>query len=155
MKIVDIMKPVHTIHPDATLAQAVEMMVCRDINLLIIIDDTQNLLWCIDIVTLMKAITPEYIWNRDMSVANFVNEEMFTEFIEKNKTIPVKNFMLETPKSIKITSSVMEAAIKVTEWRQSRILVLDEYQHPIGMVSSQEIKHFIGTKMWFNTSKCR
>lgn len=61
MKIADIMKPVHMIHPSATLTQAVEMMVCQDINLLIIVDDTQSLLGCIDIVTLMKAIAPEYI----------------------------------------------------------------------------------------------
>lgn len=50
-----------------------------------------------------------------MSVANFVNEEMFSEFIEKNKNTPVQDFMLETPKTLKITSSVMEAAMKVTE----------------------------------------
>ncbi len=155
MDIVDIMRPVVTIDQDATLEQAVETMVTQDVNALLVVCSDGKLKWSVDVVTLMKTITPEYIWNREASVANFVTPEMFSDFIADNKHKKVKYFMLETPKTLKHTTNILDAAMRVTEWRQSRIPVLDEHDTPIGIVTRQEVKRMLGKQMWFDTSKCR
>lgn len=155
MNIVDIMRRVVSIDQNATLENAVEIMVKEDVNSLLVVCDDGKLKGSVDVVTLMKAITPEYIWKRDMSVASFVTADMFSEFISDNKSKKVKYFMLEAPKTLKHTANILDAAMKATEWRQSRIPVLDENDRPIGVVTRQEVKRMLGTQMWLDTRHCR
>ena len=154
MKIEDIMRKVVQVSHNDTLEQAVEQMTLQDVNSVLVVDDSGSLIGSVDVVTLMNTIIPEYIGKRDMSVATFATESMFEEFIKDNKDKKVKYFMLETPKTLKTTSTIMEAAIKTTEGRQSRIPVLDETGKPVGVVTRQWVKKFLATKMGFDTSKC-
>lgn len=143
----DIMGLPVSIGLDSTIEDAIYSMSENEVNVLVVIDDNWVLIWTIDIVTIMKAIVPEYIWNRDMSVASFVTEKMFEEYISDNKSKKLKYFILDTPKVINENSSILDAAIKVTEWRQTRIPVVDSENKPVWIVTRRTLKDFLSQKI--------
>jgi len=150
MEIKDIMKLPVLINCDSTLEEVVKTMVTKDVNSILVVNEKEELIWVVDIVTLMKTIVPDYVWNRDLSVAWFVNNEMFEEFIFDNKNKKVKYFMMWHPKTIKIDSSVLSACIKVTEWRQTRIAVVDDNNKPLWILTRRWVKKFIAFIMWID-----
>ena len=143
------MGEIFTIDQDSTLEQVVEKMFNENVNSVLIVDEKWILIWSVDVVTLMKAIVPEYIWQRDFSVANFTTEEMFEEYITDNKDKKVKYFMLHDPKIVKEKSSILNACMKVTEWRQARVFVVDEDKKPLWIITRRWVKDYLAKKMWF------
>lgn len=134
---------------NATLKDVVEQMAKEDVNSILVVDNDNKLIWSVDIVTLMKKIVPEYIGSRDMSVANFTTEEIFEGFIDDNKDVKVKYFMLETPKTVKQDSSILNACVIATEWRQTRIPVVNSENEPVWVITRQGVKKFLANKMGF------
>ena len=152
MDIKEIMRRVVTINFEDTLEQAVEKMAKEQVNSLLVVNESWVLIWSVDVVTLIKAIVPEYVWSRDKSVASFINEEIFQGYIDDNRDKKVKYFMLDKTKTLSEKSSVLDAAIKATEGRQSRIPVVDSEGKPIGVVTRQWVKKYLATKMGFKVS---
>ncbi len=150
MKVKDIMRKAVTIDECSTLEQVVKKMAEEKVNSILVVNNEWILVGSVDIVTLIKTIVPEYVWNRDFSVANFATEEVLDEYIEDNKDKKVKYFMLHEPKLIKDSSSILSAIIKVTEWRQARIPVVDEDNKPLWVVTRNSVKNYIAAKMWFS-----
>lgn len=149
MEIKDIMRKSVIIDQDSTLEQVVEKMFNEEVNSILVIDSDWVLVWSVDIVTLIKTIVPEYVWKRDLSVANFATETIFEEYIKDNKDKKVKYFMLHEPKLIQEWSSILWACIKVTEWRQARIPVVNSENKPVWVVTRNWVKDFLAAKMGF------
>ena len=148
MKIKDIMRKAFTINENTSLKDTVKEMLKENVNSILVVNKKWVLVWSVDIVTLIKTIVPEYIWNRGSSLSEFTTEDMFDEFIDDNKGKKVKYFMLIDPKTINIDSPVLTAAIITTEWRQARIPVVDENNKPVWVITRHSIKKILADKLW-------
>ena len=135
-----------------SLERVILKMIQEDVNSVWVVNEDDKLVWNIDIVTLMKAIVPDYVGNRDASLAGFVTLEMFHNFIAENKDKKVQDFMLQNSKVLRVDSSAMDAAVTVTEWRQSRIPVLDENDIPVWVITRQSIKLMLWKLLWEDIS---
>ena len=149
METKDIMRKAVLVDINTTLKWVVEKMSKEDVNSVLVVDDNKKLLWSVDIVTLMKKIVPEYIGSRDSSVAGFTTEAIFEGFIEDNKDVKVKYFMLETPKTIKENASILKACMIATEGRQTRIPVINDDNQPVWVITRRWVKNFLAHKMGF------
>lgn len=141
------MRKVVIVDYNTTLKWVLKEMTKEDVNSVLVVNKEWELVWSVDVVTLMKTIVPEYIGNRNMSVAHFTTEEMFDEFIKDNKDKKVKYFMLETPKVIKESSTVLNACITATEWRQTRIPIVDTKNKPIWVVTRRWVRKYLSKQM--------
>ena len=148
MEIKDIMRKAIIIEEDASLKDVVKKMVKENVNSILVVNKKWVLVWSVDIVTLVKTIVPEYIWHRDNSVSEFTTESMFDDFIDDNKAKKVKYFMLIDPKTVNIDSPVLTAAIITTEWRQTRIPVVDSENKPLWVITRHSIKKILANKLW-------
>ena len=141
-----IKKPVIVKH-DMTLKKVVEIMTEKDVNSVLVVDSDWKLVGSVDIVTLLNAVVPEYVGNRDMWVANFTTEELFQEFIEENKKKKVDSFMMDTHKVLKESSTALKACITVTEWRQTRVPVVDEDNKPVWIITRKGVRKYLAKHM--------
>ena len=147
MKIVDIMRKPVIVNSCSTLEEVLKVMNAQKVNSVLAIHEDWTLAWAVDVVTLIKAIVPDFVWNRDASIASFVNESIFEDFINDNKTKKVKYFMLETPKTINMDTSVLNACMIATEWRQARIPVVDDNNKPVWVFTRSAVTKYLATKI--------
>ena len=147
MKIKDITKKAVIVKHNLTLKWIMKIMTKEDVNWVLVVDSDWKLIWSIDIVTILKAIVPEYIWDRDMSVADFTTEKVFRSFINDNLEKTADSFMLETPKVIDEDSTILHACITVTEWRQTRIPVIDTENRPIWIITRRWVRKYLANEM--------
>jgi CBS domain-containing protein len=149
MKTKDIMREAVLVDINSTLKWVVEKMSKYDVNSVLVVDDNGKLIWSVDIVTLMKKIVPEYIGSRETSVAGFTTEGIFEGFIDDNKNIKVKYFMLETTKTIKEDASILKTCMIATEGRQTKIPVINDDNEPVWVITRRWVRNFLAHKMWF------
>ena len=149
MEIKDIMKSPVVIDMDCTLGEVVESMAQKGVNSILVTGENGELIGIVDVVTLMNTIVPEYVGNRDKSVAGFIDNNMFKDFIADNRDKKVKYFMHSEPKTINVNSSVLSACIKVTEGRQTRVPVIDDNKKPLWVFTREWVKRYLAETMWF------
>ena len=147
MDIKKFMREVITIYQGSTFKEALQIMTTKGCNSLLVVDNNEKLVWGIDIVTLTKAAIPEYLWN-EKHLAHFTTDSFFDECLLDVQDKQVKDFMMSFTKVIKLNTSMMEAAIIVTEWRQTKIPVLDENEKPIGVFTRSSLKKMLAWELW-------
>ena len=141
------MRDVITVNQESTFKEALQIMTTKSCNSLLVVDDNEKLVWWVDIVTLTKAAIPEYLWN-EKHLAHFTTDSLFDEYLSDVQDKKIKDFMMSFTKVIKINTSMMEAAIIVTEWRQSKIPVLDEEWKPVWVFTRSSLKKMLASELW-------
>ena len=149
MEIKDIMGWTVLVHIYSSLEDIVKKMSQENVNSVLVVDEENKLMWSVDIVTIMKAIVPEYISSGWKSIVNFITEWVFEWFINDNKSKIAKDFMFDTPKTVNISSPVVYACIMVSEWTQTRIPVVNDSFEPIWILTRHGVKDFLANKMGF------
>ena len=142
------MKEPVIISEDASFADAVKTMAENSANFLLVVDSHGKLMGEIDVVTLMRRAIPEYLED-EKATAHFTTDALFSNCIEDVKDVLVKDFMLKFAKVITPKTSMMEAAIIVTEGRQTKIPVLDENLKPIGVFTRSSLKKVIAAELGY------
>jgi len=130
----------------STFKEALQIMADKNCNSLLVVDSEDKLVWGIDIVTLTKAAIPEYLWN-EKNLAHFTTDSLFDECLQDVQDKELKDFMMPFTKVIKVNTSMMEAAIIVTEWRQTKIPVLDENGIPVGVFTRSSLKKMLASEL--------
>ena len=146
MDIKKYMKGPVLINIDATFEDALKKMVNENTNSLLVVDSGDKLVWGIDVVSLVKAIIPWYI-DSEKHTAHFTTNSLFRNCINDAKNLKIKDFMMNFTKVITPHTSMMEAAMMVTEWRQSKIPVLDEQLLPIGIITRWSLKKVLWAEL--------
>ena len=146
MEIQKYMREAVTINRDATFTDAVKMMSDTHANSLLVVDSSDKLVWGVDVVTLIKEVLPDYL-EHEKGTAHFTTDSIFSSCIQDVKEKRIGDFMMKFTKVITPTTSMMEAAIIVTEWRQSKIPVLDENLKPIWVFTRSSLKKVLASEL--------
>jgi len=144
------MKKSLAVEDNITLKEAIKIMIENKRNSLQVVDKDGKFISEIDVVSIIKAILPDYIENAKIA-ARFADREFFEEVCKKAKDMPILDFMMRCPKTLRESGTLTEAAI-VVKGKQTRIPVLDSDNKPIGVVTRTELKKEIANILGINSN---
>ncbi len=146
MEVQDITKPAVTIHQDTVFADMVKMMVQRQTNSLLVVNDDGILVGEVSMADVLDAIVPEYL-DGDSIAAHFASSDMFTSAVDEARDTPVKDFMSTAVTPVEADDSLMAVAALAIANHRTHIPVVDHDQHPVGIISRRGIKHLIANAL--------
>jgi len=143
MELKDIIKEAVTISEEASLKDAVSLMISEKTNSLLVTDNNGILTGEIGVIDLLDAVVPEYL-DGDSIAAHFASAAMFEEAVNDNQEKQVKFFMATKLSPVDLHDGIMEIALNAIEHKSARIPVVDENGKPAGIISRRGLKHIIG-----------
>ncbi len=142
----DIMRQPTTIGDDAILQDVLTKMIAEKTNSLLVLDKDQKLVGIVNAGSVIARVVPDYLED-DTIAARFATEDMFKEEVNKSSNVPVSEFMNAQPNTVKVTSSIMEAAIFALSKKQVRVPVVNDENEVVGLLTRTEFKQMIGHYM--------
>ena len=142
MEIRDITKEAVIINEDSTFRDAIALMVSKQTNSLIIVNEDGELSGELKVSDLLDAIVPEYL-DGDSIAANFATEEMFEEAVKNAEDKQVKEFMSTDIQSVHVDDSLMSIAATAIAHQTAHIPIVDHENRPLGFVSRRGLKHIL------------
>lgn len=142
MKIKDIIKEAVIISEEATFHDAIELMVKKQTNSLLVTNEDGILVGEVKVSDLLDAIVPEYL-DGDSIAANFATEEMFDEAVQNATLKPVSEFMTIDIQPVHVDDSLMSIAATAIAHQTAHIAIVDHENMPIGVVSRRGLKHIL------------
>lgn len=146
MELKDITKEPITISADASLSEAVALMVEKKTNVLLVTNDEGFLIGVASVSDLLDAVVPEYL-DGDSTAAHFATEDMFKNAVTSTKDTPVREFMSTDLTTVTEGESLMAVAVQAISNKRLRIPVLDTDGRPVGLVSRQGLKHILAVQL--------
>lgn len=144
MELRNIMKEAVIIDESATFREALETMIKRKTNSLLVIGEDGTLVGEVSVSDLMDAIVPEY-FDGDRIIESFANEEMFRNAVRDAAEKDVGSFMSVETDPIQSDDSLITVAATAIAERRARLPVVDKNGHPVGIISRQELKELLGS----------
>lgn len=151
MELTEIIKDPVVVSESATLEEALSRMVKEKTNTLLVTDATGILTGEVGVSDILDAIVPEYL-DGDNVAAHFATEEMFAEAVQIAKEKPVAEFMSPDIEPIRIDEGIMSVAAKAIAQGKARIPVVDDENHPVGIVSRRGLKHILAEYLGISDS---
>lgn len=151
MELKEIIKDPVLISEEATLEEAVRKMVMDQSNTLLVVDADGVLSGEVGVSDILDAVVPEYLDGDDVA-AHFASEDMFEEAIQEAKDRPVREFMSPDIDPIRAGDGIMSVAAKAIAQRKARIPVVDDDNHPVGIISRRGLKQIIATHLRISDS---
>ena len=151
MELQDIIKEPIVVHEGTTLQEALENMVHKQTNTLLVIDATGVLSGEVSVSDILDAVVPEYL-DGDNVAAHFATEEMFKEAVNDAREKTVVEFMSADIDPIHIDDGIMSVAAKAIAQRKARIPVVDDENRPVGIISRRGIKHILAEHLQISDS---
>ncbi|MEY3783875.1 MAG: hypothetical protein RLZZ230_197 [Candidatus Parcubacteria bacterium] len=146
MQVKDIVKPAVIISETDTFASALTAMMTQQTNTLLVVNKHRVLVGEVTVTDLLEAVIPDTLSGVEVT-AHFIDDEAFIASIEVVKDLPVAEFMSKdfTALTLKdnLTSIIASAITNV----RARIPVVDDDQHPIGIISRQGLKQILNNFM--------
>lgn len=146
MELKDVTKEPTVISQDASLQEAVTMMVEKKTNVLLVTDNDGLLIGVTSVSDLLDAVVPEYL-DGDSTAAHFATEEMFKKSVTDTKDTPVREFMSRRLTKVREGESLMAVAVKAIANKRLRIPVVDTDGRPTGLISRQGLKNIIAAQL--------
>lgn len=142
MEVKDIVKPATLIGEEASLKDALALMISDKTNTLLVIDADGKLSGEVTVADLLDAIVPEYL-DGDSIAAHFASEEMFEEAVTTAQDKLVQFFMSQDYSPVEMTDGLMSIAATAIGNQRARIPVIDTDGRPVGIISRQGLKHIL------------
>lgn len=142
MEIRDLTKDAVIISEEATFREAIELMIRKQTNSLIVTNATGELSGEVKVSDLLDAIVPEYL-DGDSIAANFATEEMFETAVDDAAEKQVKDFMTIDVVPVRVDDSLMAIAATAIAHQTAHIPVVDHDNKPIGVISRRGLKHIL------------
>ncbi len=142
----DIMRPAVVINEDASFRKAVELMVKRQTNSLLVINEAGELVGEIEVPDLMDAVVPANL-NGDEVLEHFAAPTMFEQAVKDAEDKRVGDFMTMDFVPVKADDSLIEIAATAIAHQRARIPVVDHDNHPIGVISRRGLKHILAENL--------
>lgn len=139
----NIMRPASVVQDSVTFRDVLTKMIEEKKNSMLVVDAGGKLVGLVNAKALVRRAVPDYL-EEDVLAARYATEAMFKEEAEKVADIPVTDFMIADVKTIKLSDSVMYAAIVGLAGSNMRVPVLDDDGRPLGLLTRTEIKQLIG-----------
>ena len=142
MDVRDIIKEAITVLETTSFREAVQEMVSKQTNTLLVINEEGKLVGEVGVADLLDGIVPEYL-DGDSIAAHFATEEMFEEAVREAEDKEVQFFMSRDFSTVEIDDGLMAVAATAIANQQARIPVVDKEGKPIGIISRRGLKHII------------
>lgn len=142
MEIRDLAKEAVVISEDSTFRDALSLMVARQTNSLLVVDDEGRLSGEVGVSNLLNAIVPEYQDPEEM-LNNLNTEEGFGKAVQDATEKEVRDFMAVDIQPIHVDDTLLAIAGIAIAHDTQHIPVVDHDNHPIGVVSRRGLKHIL------------
>lgn len=151
MELKDITKEAVLISQDASFRDAIETMIKRQTNSLLVVGEDGILVGEVGVSDLLDAIVPEYL-DGDSIAATFATEQMFEDAVKAAADRPVSEFMAVDSEPVGVTDGLMAVAASAIAQRRARIPVVDADNRPIGIISRRGLKHILAQSLGIKDS---
>lgn len=148
----EIMRPAVTVEETTTLREVVDRMITEKRNSLIVTNSSGVFVGAVNAIDVIKAVLPDYL-EEDAIAAHFADQSLLEQDVAQAEKMPVKEFMNAHAPTITPLSGVLEAAARVIQGGQGRIVVVDDAKKPVGIITRTEIKQVIGKLLGLNSSE--
>ena len=143
MELKDITKEAVIISENATYGEALDVMLSRHTNTLLVVDEAGFLTGEVSVSDLFDGMVP-ITDDGDAAMSHFQNEDSFKEALHHAKETPVFEFMSADFHSITPDDDIVEVAAIAIAHGRARMPVVDHENRPIGMISRQGLKQILG-----------
>ena len=132
-------QPAITIPTTATLREAVELMIQKKTNGLVVLDGLDRVVGIVSNWDVIQHISPTYDEEKGGP-----NDEVFVEHIKTVAEDPVTKIMTSRVQTIKPTDSILEANLLLSEFRIRQLPVVDKNDNLVGYINLTDIKNIVG-----------
>lgn len=142
MEIRDITKDAVIISEESTFRDAISVMVNRQTNSLLVVNEDGVLTGEVNVPDLFDAVVPEYLDGDDVT-EKFETEKMFEEAVLNASEKQVKEFMNTDIQSVHADDSLITIAATAIAFQTAHIPIVDHDGKPIGFISRRGLKHIL------------
>lgn len=142
MQAKDITKSAIVIGEDTGLREAVKRMVKEQTNTLLVIGEGGVLTGEVSVSDLLDAVIPEYLTG-DEVLEQFADEDTFIAAVQAAADRPVSDFMVRDFTAVTSEDNLLTIAANAIGYQRARIPVVDQDNHPIGIISRQGLKQIL------------
>lgn len=143
-------KHVVTLSPDATVEEAVELMIKKKTNGAVIVDKTNKVVGILSSWDIIAYLVPDYL-EEDKHLATFEAGSVFASRVRHIAKDPISKCMTPNVHTIRPEASIMAAATMLSEFRIRQLPVVDENKVLVGYLNRTDIKRAVGDVLGFES----
>lgn len=145
-------KPVFSISKAATLKDAVDAMLQKRTNGLVVVDEKNRLVGILSSWDIISYIVPDYL-EKDEHLAPFEGESVFKDRTLELADTPITQFMTRHVHTTKASHSLTEAASLLAQFRIRQLPVVDDDNTLIGYINRTDLKRAIGDILGLSSAR--
>jgi len=142
MEIRDLTKEAILINEDSTFRDAIALMVLKQTNSLLVIDEDGKLTGEVGVSDLLNATVPEYLSPEDV-LEQLNTEEGFGDAVQNAADKQVKDFMTIDIQPVHVDDTLLSIAGTAIANSTQHIPIVDHDYRPIGVISRRGLKHIL------------
>ncbi|MFT7644827.1 MAG: CBS domain-containing protein [Candidatus Paceibacteria bacterium] len=146
MKVKDIVKPAVIVTETDTFEFALKAMMTKYTNTLLVTNEGGELTGEVTVTDLLDAVVPDTL-NGSQVIEHFVDDDAFIASIEVVKDLPVSEFMSLDFSPLTLDDNLTAIFGTAIAHERARIPVVDNENHPIGIISRQGLKQILAKFM--------
>ncbi len=142
MEIRDLTKEAVLISEDSTFRDAVALMVSKQTNSLLVINDDGALTGEINVSDLLDAVIPADFDGDDIE-KTLATEEAFRNAVKNTQDMEVCDFMNMDVQAVHVDDPLVTIASTAIAHQTEHIPIVDHDERPIGFISRRGLKHIL------------
>ncbi len=142
MEIRDLTKEAVLISEDSTFRDAVALMVHKQTNSLLVINEDGQLTGEVSVSDLLNATIPDYV-EPEKLLETMSTEEGFGSAIQNASEKEVRDFMSVDFEPVHVDDSLLIIASMAIAHGSQHIPIIDHDNRPIGIISRRGLKHIL------------
>ncbi len=132
-----------SIETTASLRQAMQLMIDRNVNSLVIVDASKKVMGMLSSIDVIAYVVPDYL-EEDRHLAAFESGDVFTERVKAVGGESVTKSMSAHVQTVQPSDTLIEAAALLSEHRINQLPVVNAQGQLIGYIGRSNIKKAIG-----------
>ena len=152
MEIRDLTKEAILISEDSTFRDAIALMVSKQTNSLLVIDEDGKLVGEVSVSDLLSATVPDYL-EPDKVLEEMSYEEGFANAVKGATDKMVSDFMSSDFEPVHVDDSLLTIAGMAIAHGSQHIPIVDHDNRPIGIISRRGLKHILADYLGIKDSK--
>ncbi len=142
MEIRDLAKEAVVVSEDTTFRDAISLMVSKETNNILVVDEDGRLSGEISVSDLMNGIIPDYL-EPDKVLEELSTEDGFARAVKTAGDKLVSDFMSVDFEAVHVEDNLLAIAGIAIAHSTESIPVVDQDDHPIGVISRKGLKHIL------------
>ncbi len=152
MEVRDLTKESVLISEEASFREAVELMVRKETNSLLVTNADGELSGEVNVSDLFDAIVPMTL-DGDIAMEKLSTEEGFKEAVKNAEYAAVSDFMTTDFQAIHVDDSLISLASTAIAHQTETIPIVDHENHPIGVISRRGLKRILAKYLGIKDGK--